>query len=55
MKKQVVDFYLLNAKKGNNWDYVDLSSYFILGEYLVTRPKERKILHDLAISENLWE
>jgi len=52
-KKQLADFYLRNAKRINNWDLVDVSCHFILGDYLLKRP--RKILYKLARSKNLWE
>jgi len=55
IKKKIVDFYLLAAKRGriNNWDLVDLSAPKIVGNYLLDR--EVKILYNLAKSENLWE
>jgi len=52
-KKDVVKLYLKNTKKINNWDLVDLSSHYILGDYLLN--KDRKILYALAKSKNLWE
>lgn len=52
-KKKIVDFYLKNAKRVNNWDLVDLSCHYILGEYLLDKP--RNILYKLAMSKNLWE
>lgn len=52
-KKKIVDFYLKNLKWVNNWDLVDLSAYKILGSYLFK--KDKKILYDLASSENLWK
>jgi len=52
-KKQIYKFYLKNTKNINNWDLVDLSAPNILGDYLID--KDRKILHKLAESKNLWE
>ncbi len=52
-KKKIYDFYLKNTKNINNWDLVDLSSYHILGDYLLERNKS--ILYKLAKSDNLWE
>ena len=52
-KKKIFDFYLKNSKNINNWDLVDLSAPNIVGQYLLD--KERKILHKLADSKNLWE
>ncbi len=52
-KKEIVDFYLKNTKRVNNWDLVDSSAGYILGEYLGDRDKS--ILYKLARSENIWE
>jgi 3-methyladenine DNA glycosylase AlkD len=46
-------FYLANAARVNNWDLVDTSAPYIVGEYLLTRP--RAILRKLAKSKNIWE
>jgi 3-methyladenine DNA glycosylase AlkD len=46
-------FYLANTTYINNWDLVDGSAPYIVGEYLLTRP--RAILRKLAKSSNLWE
>lgn len=51
--KKIIDFYLKNLKKINNWDLVDLSAPKILGHYLKNRSRE--ILYKLANSKNLWE
>lgn len=52
-KKQIVEFYLTNTKKINNWDLVDLSCQYILGNWFLD--KDRKILYNLAKSKNIWE
>jgi len=52
-KKEIVDFYFKNTKNINNWDLVDLSAPQIVGEYLLD--KDRKILHKLSKSKNIWE
>lgn len=52
-RKEIVCFYLSNLKAVNNWDLVDLSADKILGEYLLD--KDKKILHEFSISDNLWE
>jgi 3-methyladenine DNA glycosylase AlkD len=49
----VVEFYLKNSKKVNNWDLVDVSADKILGAYLFD--KDKSILTNLASSGNLWE
>ncbi|MBI5123174.1 DNA alkylation repair protein [Candidatus Roizmanbacteria bacterium] len=53
LKKNIVEFYLKNTKRINNWDLVDLSCHYILGNFLLD--KDRKILYKLARSTNLWE
>ena len=52
-KKRIVNFYLKNTKNINNWDLVDLSAGYILGNYLLE--KDKSILYKLAKSNNLWE
>lgn len=52
-QKSIVEFYLNNTKRINNWDLVDLSCHYILGNWLLD--KDRKILYELAKSKNLWE
>ena len=52
-KEEIVNFYLKNTKKINNWSLVDISAYNILGDFL--KDKNKKILYDLARSKNLWE
>ncbi|OGJ52190.1 DNA alkylation repair protein [Candidatus Peregrinibacteria bacterium RIFOXYB2_FULL_32_7] len=53
LQKKLIDFYLKNTKNINNWDLVDLSAPKILGNFLLNH--DRKILYQLAQSENLWE
>jgi 3-methyladenine DNA glycosylase AlkD len=52
-QRAIVQFYLKNTKKINNWDLVDLSCHHILGNWLID--KDRKMLYKLARSKNLWE
>jgi len=52
-QKQLVDFYLSNLSAVNNWDLVDSSAYKILGPYLYD--KDKSLLYELAVSNNLWE
>lgn len=54
-KEKLVNFYLKNTQRINNWDLVDLSVYKILGDYLWRVPAKKKILDRLAASSNLWE
>lgn len=50
---KIVDFYLKNTHRINNWDLVDSSAPYILGAHLLTR--DPKILYTLVKSKNLWE
>lgn len=52
--ERIVRFYLSHTKRVNNWDLVDLSAPYILGDYLVTR-EVRSILYELADSPVMWE
>jgi len=52
-KETLADFYLDHATRINNWDLVDLSAPYILGEHLCG--KDAAVLFRLAVSENLWE
>lgn len=51
-RKVIYDFYLSQTERINNWDLVDLSAPYIVGEYLKDKP--RKNLYDLADSSLLW-
>jgi 3-methyladenine DNA glycosylase AlkD len=52
-RKTIVEFYLANTHGINNWDLVDASAPYILGEHLKTR--SRRVLLRLAKSKSLWE
>ena len=52
-EQAVFDFYLKNTHYVNNWDLVDTSAPYIVGQHLMTRP--RKVLYKLAKSRSLWE
>ena len=53
-RKQLVDFYLSQTARINNWDLVDTSCYKILGHYCFLH-KQENLLYDLAKSDDLWE
>ena len=53
LRKELFDLYLSQTKHINNWDLVDLSCRFIVGEYLLD--KSRDILYQLAQSSLLWD
>jgi 3-methyladenine DNA glycosylase AlkD len=52
-KKSIVDAYLRNFKFVNNWDLVDSSAPYILGDWLLKR--DRRLLYKMAKSKVLWE
>ncbi len=52
-RDEIFAFYLQQAHRVNNWDLVDTSAPYIVGEHLKTR--SRSLLDELASSENLWE
>ena len=53
LRKELFNLYLSQTKRINNWDLVDLSCRFIVGEYLLD--KSRDILYHLAQSSLLWD
>ena len=54
-KKKIYEFCLKNVKRINNWDLVDLTAPKIVGDFLTKNPERKKIIYDMALSENLWE
>jgi len=52
-REKIVLFFLQNSRKINNWDLVDSSAPYILGNHLLTN--NRAIIYKLAKSKNLWE
>jgi len=54
LQKEYVDYYLSRTEYINNWDLVDLSCYEILGNWILTNPKE--IIYDLSRNgKTIWE
>lgn len=57
--RKILNFYLKNAQRANNWDLVDLSVYNIIGEWLMlpfdSEEKKNEMMDRLAKSDNLWE
>lgn len=51
-KLELINFYLENIQYINNWDLVDLSCHYALGEWLIDKP--RLILYKFAESDDLW-
>ena len=54
-QERLTDFYLAAMRRGriNNWDLVDCSAEFIVGEYLYDKPRD--LLPRLARSGIVWE
>lgn len=52
-EKEIYDLYLANTKWINNWDLVDSSAGFIVGDFLKNKSKTPII--NLAKSDSLWE
>jgi 3-methyladenine DNA glycosylase AlkD len=53
MRKKIYESYLANTSRINNWDLVDGSAPYIVGDYLTSR--SRAPLRRLARSKSLWE
>ncbi len=51
----VAQFYIRNLDRVNNWDLVDLSAHRILGQAILDKIFDEKVLDTLAVSKNLWE
>jgi 3-methyladenine DNA glycosylase AlkD len=52
-RARIARFYLAHRSRVNNWDLVDSSAPYILGDYLLTR--NRSILYRLARSTRVWD
>ena len=52
-RKELYELYLRRIDRINNWDLVDVSCVFVIGSYLLDKPRD--ILYQLARSENIWE
>jgi 3-methyladenine DNA glycosylase AlkD len=52
-KKALFDLYIKKHERINNWDLVDRAAPYVVGGYLLDKP--RKILYTLAKSKNVWE
>lgn len=51
----IFDLYMDNTAYVNNWDLVDSSAGYIVGNWLQDSPYRIKVLTKLANSQNLWE
>lgn len=59
-RDSVVEFYINNSTRANNWDIVDLTAPKLLGNWIVERtmvdlPDKEYAIQQLAESSNLWQ
>ena len=52
--EKIYQYYLKHLNSVNNWDLVDTSAPYIVGDYLYKNQKKSKILLEFSQSENLW-
>jgi 3-methyladenine DNA glycosylase AlkD len=52
-RQELFDLYLRRHDRVNNWDLVDLGALYVVGPYLIDKPRD--ILYKLARSKNIWE
>jgi len=55
LQKKILDFYLEYRRQVNNWDLVDLSVSYILGQAILDGLVAKQILYKYSKSNNLWE
>jgi len=54
-RKKILKFYLQNRKGINNWDLVDLSIHYIVGQAILDGLESKQLLYKYAVSKGLWE
>jgi len=54
-RETIIGLYLSNADYINNWDLVDMSAPYILGNYLFDNKDKIGLLEELANSKHLWK
>jgi 3-methyladenine DNA glycosylase AlkD len=52
--EKIYQYYLKHLTAINNWDLVDTSAPYIVGDHLYKHPEKTTILFDLVRSDNLW-
>ena len=52
---RIYHYYLKHLNSINNWDLVDSSAPYIVGDYLYNNQEQSKILLEFSQSENLWD
>ena len=54
LKNKIYQFYLENIDYVNNWNLVDSSAHYILGNHIYHQYEDKNILFQLVDSDNLW-
>ena len=54
MLREIYKYYVKHLTAINNWDLVDSSAPYIVGDYLYKHPEKSTILFELVRSDNLW-
>ncbi len=54
-QEKIVNLYLRNKEWVNNWDLVDASAHYILGQAVFDGLKSKKILTELINSSSMWD
>ncbi len=54
-QEKIVNLYLRNKEWVNNWDLVDASAHYILGQAVFDGLKPKKILTELINSSSMWD
>lgn len=55
LQKKILDFYIKHRNKVNNWDLIDLSVCYILGQAILDGLRPKKILYQYARSSKMWD
>lgn len=53
--KMIIEKYLDNADYINNWDLVDLSAPYLLGDYVYNNKRHLNIIYKLSKEPHLWK
>ena len=53
LQNQIFELYMANMKYVNNWDLVDSSAEYIVGDFLSDKPRD--LLVELAQRDDLWQ
>jgi 3-methyladenine DNA glycosylase AlkD len=54
-RENIYQFYIDHLDKVNNWDLVDSTAKYIVGQFLHEYNQDRSVLYTLSDSKNLWE